>query len=108
MICQYVDIEVFADLDKLWGDRAHRTIVCREGFVELGHPAADCGGLLYQIDLVSRVCQVEGGLHPAYTAADNHHRTNFALTVVHIHHTYPGTRASTGLGSTKCLFHHLL
>ncbi len=71
---QEFDIEMAANLHQLWRDDAHRTVVGREGLVQLGHLAADGRRSFHQVDLEAGVGKVKGRLHAADAAADNHHR----------------------------------
>ncbi len=45
-------------LHKLWGQDAHRTVVGREGLVQLGHDTADAGLALDHVDLEPGLSQV--------------------------------------------------
>ncbi|KAF5038611.1 hypothetical protein DSECCO2_552430 [anaerobic digester metagenome] len=62
------------DIHHLRGKDALRAVQCREGLVELGHPAADGGALLHEVGLDACIRKVECCLHAADTAADDHCR----------------------------------
>jgi hypothetical protein len=61
-----------ADLDQFGRDNSHGTVVGGEGLVQLTHDAANGGGLFHQFYHVSGISQIQGGLHPGDTPADDH------------------------------------
>ena len=73
-----LDIDMGAGVDEARRNRAHRAVIGRKGLVELRHVAADRRLLLDQIDLVSRLGQIERGLHPGNAAAHHHHGADCA------------------------------
>jgi hypothetical protein len=68
------DIDVPADLDQFRRYDSHRTVVGGKGFIQLRHHAADGTGFFDQVDIVSRIGQIQGRLHSGNTAADHHYR----------------------------------
>jgi len=69
-----LDVGVPADLDQLGRDNSHGTVIGGKGFVDLRHGAANGRAFFHQVDEISRIGQIQGGLHPGDAAADNHHR----------------------------------
>jgi hypothetical protein len=75
------DVEMPADLDQFRGKNSHGAIIRGEGLVQLGHDPPDGRRSFRQIDVVSRVCEVKGRLHPCNAAADDQDRScDLALT----------------------------
>jgi hypothetical protein len=60
---------VIRALNHLGGKDAHGAVIGREGFVELSHATADARLFLYQIDPVSHVGEIDGGLDAGDAAA---------------------------------------
>ena len=60
---------------KFWGDYTHGAVICRKCLVQLGHLAADGGRAFHQVNLDPGVGKVQGRLHTADPAANNHYRT---------------------------------
>ncbi len=73
----HVNIEMPADLHQLGGDDTHGTVVCRKCLVQLCHDAANGWRLVNQMDIVTRIGQVERGLHPGDSSSDHHYGTYF-------------------------------
>jgi hypothetical protein len=69
-----LDIGVPADLDQLGGNYSHGAIIGGEGLVDLGHFAADGRAFFHQMDVVTGVGQVQGGLYPGNAAPHYYHR----------------------------------
>jgi hypothetical protein len=44
-----IDVGVPADLDQLWGDDSHRTLIGRKGLIKLSHNPANTGGPFHQV-----------------------------------------------------------
>jgi hypothetical protein len=86
-----------ADLDQFGRDNSHRTIIGRKSLVKLGHGTADGCRFLDQVYVVAGISQVQGGLHPADAAAENHNRS-YGIRIVRFHGIflssifYPGCR----------------
>jgi hypothetical protein len=70
-ISDELDIQMPADLDQFGGDDSHRTVIGRKGLIQLSHGPADGRGFLEEIDVISRIRQIQGGLHPCDTPAHN-------------------------------------
>jgi hypothetical protein len=70
-----LDIQMPADLDQFRGDNSHGTIVGREGLVQLSHNPADGRGFFEEIDVISGIRKIEGGLHTRNASAHNKDRT---------------------------------
>jgi hypothetical protein len=60
-----------ADLDQFRGDNSHGTIVGGEGFIQLSHNPTDGRGLFEEIDIISGIRKIKGGLHPGNASAYN-------------------------------------
>ena len=72
-----LDVQVAPALHKFGRDDAHGAVVGGESLVQLGHASANGRGFLHQVDVVSRVGQVQRGLHAGYAGAYYHHRSDF-------------------------------
>ena len=66
----YVGMSV--GFDEFWRFNAHGAVIGGEGLVELGHLAADGRGLVDQVNLETRVGEIERGLNTADPRPDNH------------------------------------
>ena len=55
----------------LGGGDAAAAVQGGEDLAEGDHLAADAGFSFHQSDLVALICQIQGGLHPSNTAANN-------------------------------------
>jgi hypothetical protein len=72
-----LDIDVPADLDQFGRDNSHGTIVGGEGLIELGHHPPDGAGFLHQMNIISRIRHIQGGLHPGDAAPHNQDGAQF-------------------------------
>ena len=61
-----------ADLDQFGGEYSNGAVIGREGFVKLGHMAANGRCLIDQVDLEAGIGKIKRGLHTADPAANNH------------------------------------
>ena len=66
-----MDLLVCGSLHHFRGQNTCGAVEGRERLIELAHTAADAGGLLYDIDFIACVCNVERGLDACNTAADD-------------------------------------
>jgi hypothetical protein len=71
-VAQYFYIRMPADLDQFRCKYSNRAVVGREGFIELGHMAADAGSLLHEIDFETRTREIKRGLDAGDASAHNH------------------------------------
>jgi hypothetical protein len=78
-VSNHLYVQVPADLDQFGGDDSHGAVIGREGLVELSHNAADGGGFLHQVNVVSSICQIESGLHSGYTTTHHHHCASLVI-----------------------------
>jgi len=69
-----------ADLDQFGCQNSHGTVVGREGFVQLGHVAADARGFFDQTDLEAGGGKIQRCLNAADPAADNQHIGKIAVS----------------------------
>jgi len=60
--------------DHLGGQDADGAIVGGKGLIQLGHPPADAGCSLHQVDPKAHIGQVNGGLDASDASADNQNR----------------------------------
>ena len=79
-----LDISVGSGSDKTRRYRTHRTVVRREGLIELSHPAADSGAGLYKINFKAGIGKIKSGLNAGDTTANNHYRTIFLRIYIHL------------------------
>jgi hypothetical protein len=75
-------VNVPADLDQFWRDNSHGAVIGGEGFIQLGHNAANGGGSLNEIHVKAGVGKIQRALHPGDPSADHKHRSNDSF----IHH----------------------
>jgi hypothetical protein len=68
-----VDVQMPADLDQFRRDNSHRTIISGKGFIQFTHDTTDGRGLLDQVNQVSGIGQIQGGLHAGNSGTHNHH-----------------------------------
>jgi hypothetical protein len=68
-----IDVAVPADLDQLGGNDSHGAVIGGEGLVQLGHNPANSRPFFHQVDIISGVGQIQGGLHPGDAAPDHHY-----------------------------------
>jgi hypothetical protein len=66
------DVDVPADLDQLWGDDSHGTVVSGKGLVDLSHLAANGRTLFNQVDIIARVGGIQRSLYPGDASPYNH------------------------------------
>jgi hypothetical protein len=69
-------INVPADLDQFRRDYSHGTIIGRKGFVQLGHDAADGRGFFNEMNIKSRISQIQSRLHPGNSTTHNQNRSD--------------------------------
>jgi hypothetical protein len=68
-----------ADLDQFRCKYSHAAVVGREGLVQLGHVAPDTGRLLHEVNLETRIGQIQRSLDAADPAPDNHDVAKIAV-----------------------------
>jgi hypothetical protein len=73
-IGQQPDVGVPTRLNHLGGKDTHGAIICRESFIQLGHPAADAGCLFDKVYLKPHIGQVKGRLDTSDTTTDYQNR----------------------------------
>ena len=59
-----VDVKMPADLDQFWRDDSHGTVVGGESLVKLRHHPANGRGSFQEMNRVTGISQIQGGLHP--------------------------------------------
>jgi hypothetical protein len=64
-----------ADLDQFRGDNSHGTVVGGKRLIQLGHDPTDGRGFFEEIDVISGIREIKGGLHPCNASAYNQDRT---------------------------------
>jgi hypothetical protein len=69
---QDLDIWMPADLDQFGRENSHRTVICGECLVKLGHMATDAGPLFDQIDFETGDCEIKRSLNAANASANHH------------------------------------
>ena len=70
-VCINCDVLVSGCLNHFRSKDTSRAVECGEGLVKLRHSSADGGGLLNDVYLIARVCDIDCGLNTCDTAADN-------------------------------------
>jgi hypothetical protein len=68
-------VQMPADLDQFRGDNSHGTIICREGFIQLSHDASYGRAFFKEVDVISGVSQIKGGLHTGNSAPNDQNRS---------------------------------
>ncbi len=76
-----VDVQMPPPFHQFGRKDAHRTIVGRKCLIQLRHDPADAGRLLHQMHEVARTGQIERSLDPGDSSADDHHRSDRAVSV---------------------------
>jgi len=61
-----------ADLDQFGREDSHRAVIGGIGLIKLSHLAANGGRFLNQINPITRIGKIQGGLNTADSATDNH------------------------------------
>jgi hypothetical protein len=69
-----LDVQMPADLDQFGGDNSHGTVIGGEGLVQLSHSPSDSRGFLEEIDVISRIRQIERRLHACNPPAHDQNR----------------------------------
>ncbi len=99
-IRQQLDVPMTATVHQLGADDAHSAVISRKGLIQLGHVATDGRFLLHQIDLVTGLGQIQGGLDASNAPTDDHHRTDHSF--IHhkiVAHSHPPIVPSSGSAS---------
>jgi hypothetical protein len=69
-------VQMPADLDQFWGDNSHGTIICGKGLIQLSHYSPYGRAFFKEVDVVSGVSQIKGGLHPGNPGTNDQDRTD--------------------------------
>jgi len=75
-----LDVDVSADLDQLGGDNSHGTVIGRECLIQLSHAAADGRGFFHQVDVKTRIGQIQSRLHARNAATYDHNRADLIFS----------------------------
>ena len=78
-VCDQLDVQMPADLDQYGRDDSHGAVVGGKCLVQLRHDAPDGGRFFEQVNVISGIRQIQGGLHPRNTAADDKNRSDNIL-----------------------------
>ena len=65
------DVDVPADLDQFGRDNSHGTVIGREGLVELRHNPTNGWFFLHQVNEISSIGKIQGGLHTGDARTDH-------------------------------------
>jgi hypothetical protein len=68
-------VQMPADLDQFRGDNSHGTIICGKGLIQLSHYSPYGRAFFKEVDIVSGVSQIKGGLHPGNPAPNDQNRS---------------------------------
>jgi hypothetical protein len=68
-------VQMPADLDQFRGDNSHGTIICGKGLIQLSHYSPYGRAFFKEVDVVSGVSQIKGGLHPGNPAPNDQNRS---------------------------------
>ena len=80
-----LDIDIPADLDQFRRDNSHGAVVGGKGLVQLRHGPANGRRLLHEMHIKARISQVQGSLHAANAAANDHDRALDRLVRLILH-----------------------
>jgi hypothetical protein len=69
------NVKMPADLDQFRGDNSHGTIIGRKGLIQLGHSPTNRRRFFNEVYIISRVCQIKGGLHARNAATYDKNRS---------------------------------
>jgi hypothetical protein len=69
-----------ADLDQFRRDNSHGAVIGGKGLVQLGHDPADGWGFFKEVDIVSGIGQIKGGLHTRDAGANDQDRPFYRFT----------------------------
>jgi hypothetical protein len=72
-IGEYLDIWRPTGLYKFRRENSERAVIRRKRLVKLSHDAAYHRAFLHQINVVTKICKIQGGLHSGNSATDDHH-----------------------------------
>ena len=68
-----------ADLDQFGRKDSHGTVIGGKRLVQLGHEAPDGCRPFHQIDIITGIRHIQGGLHSGNTPTHHHHGANLIL-----------------------------
>jgi hypothetical protein len=71
-----------ADLDQFGREYSHGAVIGGKSLIKLGHLAPNGWGLINQINLKTRVGQIEGGLNAADASTHNQHISKIAVSTI--------------------------
>jgi hypothetical protein len=69
-----------ADLDQLWCEYSHGTVIGWKGLVQLRHVAANAWRFFNQVDLEPGSGKIKGGLNAADTSTNDHYVSKIAIS----------------------------
>jgi len=75
-----------ADLDQLWSEYSHATVIGRKGLVQLRHVATNTWRFFNQVDLKPGRGKIKRGLNAADSSANNHYVSEIIVseTLAHL------------------------
>ena len=80
-----------ADLDQFRRDDSHGAVIGGEGLVQLRHEATNGGSFFNEIDIVTGIREIKGGLHTGDTASNHHDGTGHPFGFIAWHHIFLST-----------------